>query len=96
MKTTTILAKGKPKLRSQATSYGADNPTFMQLYCASLTGLLNVSFDYPHPDGGVVELDSKAKRECVRERVVLAWDAAVLATQELEMQQLNSSVQHES
>ena len=96
IKTTTITAKGNPKVRSEATSYGADDPTFMKLYCASLTGLLIQSFVWHDADGRVVDMDSADELASIKRRVINAWNAAVLATQELEMQQLNASVEHES
>jgi hypothetical protein len=46
--------------------------------------------------GRVIEMDSKDELACIRRRVINAWNAAVLATQELEMEELNKSVEHES
>ena len=98
MTTTTLTSpKHKSKVRIEPTTYGADNPTFMRLYCSAFTGLLSQPLTYFHPDYGVIPInDKRSKLQRIKESAALAWDAAIIAMREFEMDQLNRSVEHES
>jgi hypothetical protein len=93
---TTLNPKSKPKLRPEPFVPYADNPRFLKLYCAALTGLLSEPLTYFHPDHGNVPLAGKGEPECIKRRAVLAWNAACYASQEFEMETFNANVDHES
>jgi hypothetical protein len=94
MKTTATTHK--TKVRPEPVVPNADNPRFLKLYCAALTGLLSQPFTEYHPDHGQIPMDGKGELAQIKRCAIQAWNAAVYAMQEFDMDTFNSKVDHEA
>jgi hypothetical protein len=93
--TPTTSPKSKTKVRPEPVVPLSDNPLFVKFYCAALTGLLSHRFTDIVVDAGEFPLDDKGELERIKRCAIQAWNAAVYAMQEFDMDTFNSNVDHE-